>query len=209
MTRFVKSAANGFAALMLLAGLALSPQGAQAATGDGQKPGKGIVYLIRGGLNIFSTGMDELAEKLRERGVDSRTLGQATWREAATEAAERYKKKRAPVVLIGHSFGANAAVLIADSLGSKGIPVALIITFDLTEALKAPVNVKCFLNFLSIDMTGFDFNAFATPAFSGHLENIVHTELSHLSIDNDPALQQQTVEEVVKAVGGSRRAAVD
>ena len=207
MTRFVRLAANGFAALMLLAVLALSPQGALAAASDGQKPGNGIVYLVRGGLNIFSTGMDELAEKLRARGVDARTLGQATWKEAAAEAAGRYKKKRAPVVLVGHSFGANAAVLIADDLGGKGIPVTLLITFDPTEALKAPVNVKRFLNFLSIDMTGFDFHAFATPAFGGHLENIIHTELNHLSIDNDPALQQQTVDEVVKAVGGSRRAA--
>jgi hypothetical protein len=30
-----------------------------------------------------------------------------------------------------------------------------------------------------------------------------------LSIDNDPALQKQTLEEVVKAVGGGRQAAAE
>ncbi len=208
MNRFVTSAGKAVFALAVLALMAFAPA-AHAATGSGQPSGKGIVYLVRGGLNIFSTGMDDLAAQLRDRGVDARTLGQATWKQAAAEAAERYQKKKAPVVLIGHSFGANAAVLIADYLGQRNIPVTLLVTFDPTEALKAPTNVKRFLNFLSLDMTGFDFHAFATPSFQGHLENIVHPELNHLSIDNDAALQAQTVQEVLKAVGGGRRAALE
>jgi thioesterase domain-containing protein len=195
---------------LAVAFLAAGPAQVFAATGDGKPPsGKGIVYLLRGGFDVFSTGMDELAEKLRERGIDARTLGQAGWKEAAAEAAERYKTRRAPVVLIGHSFGANAAVLMAGALGEKRIPVSLMVLFDPTEALKAPVNVRRLLNFLSLDMTGFDFHVFATPGFHGTLDNILHTELNHLSIDNDPALQKQTLEEVVKAVGGGRRAAAE
>lgn len=204
MLRFIEVAGKAALAVVFAIGLLLP---AAAATGEASG-GKGIVYLVRGGFNIFSTGMDELAAKLRENGVDARTLGQAGWKEAAAEAATRYRAKRTPVILIGHSFGANAAVLIADRLGGEGIPVTLLVTFDPTEALKAPTNVRRFVNFLSIDMTGFDFHAFATPAFHGQLENIVHTELNHLSIDNDPALQAETVKEVLKVLRSGRSAAL-
>jgi pimeloyl-ACP methyl ester carboxylesterase len=203
MRRFVGAAV---VAILVSLTMVTLPFGAMAATDDGKPSGKGIVYLIRGGLNIFSTGMDEIAEALRAEGVDARTLGQATWRNAAREAAERYREAREPVVFVGHSFGANAAILAAEHLGDSRIPVTLIVLFDPTEALKAPHNVKRLVNFLSLDSTGMDFNVWTTPGFSGQIETVVDRDVNHIQIDNDPGLQQRTVDEVLKALRMGARA---
>ena len=206
MRRFFGAAA-AVAALLVVAVVALQTPGAFAASGGKDAPsGKGIVYLIRGGLNIFSTGMDDLAETLRERGVDARSVSHPSWRDTAATIVERYRAKPAPVVIGGHSFGANAAILVAEYLGQNNIPVALVILFDPTERFKAPANVKRVVNFLSLDSTGLDFNVFANASYSGQVENIVLRDLNHLTIDNDKALQERAVEEIAKVVGASRRA---
>jgi pimeloyl-ACP methyl ester carboxylesterase len=207
MRRFFGAVAVA-AVLLGFVALSFQPTGAVAAPGDGDS-GKGIVYLIRGGLNIFSTGMDEVAAKLRARGIDARTLGQATWRDAAREAAERYEESPEPIVFAGHSFGANAAVLAAEQLGNKEIPVALIILFDPTEVLKAPYNVERLLNYVSVDSLGYNVDVWSAPGFAGKVENILHPDVNHIQIDNDEAIQDKAVGEIVKAVGSGARAAAE
>src|SRR5215472_15185115 len=74
------------------------------------------VYLLRGLLSIFSLGMDSLAE----------------------QAAADYKAgKEAPIILIGHSLGADAVMEMAAYLGRKGVPVALVVPFDGTKSFAA------------------------------------------------------------------------
>ena len=204
MRRFVGTAALA-AFLAVVVAFSLQLRDAIAASADGDS-GKGIVYIIRGGLNVFSAGMNDIAATLRESGVDARTLGQATWRDAALEAAERFKTRKEPIVLVGHSFGANAAVLAAEQIGESGIPVALVVLFDPTEPLKAPLNVARVINFLSLDSTGMDFNVWATPKFTGKFENVVLPDLNHISIDDDTDLQQRTVDVILKLFGGGTRA---
>ncbi|MEX0697950.1 MAG: hypothetical protein WD099_10430 [Dongiaceae bacterium] len=205
MRRFFGAAALA-AGFLGFSTFSLQPTAAFAAPGDGDS-GKGIVYLIRGGLNIFSTGMEEIADELRERGIDARTLGQAAWRDAAKEAAERYEEAPQPIVFVGHSFGANAAVLAADQLGWSEIPVALIILFDPTEVLKAPYNVERLLNYVSVDSLGYNVDVWAAPGFAGKVENVLHPDVNHIQIDDDEAIQDKAVAEIVKAVGSGARAA--
>jgi hypothetical protein len=89
MRRFFGAAA-AIAALLVAAVIAVQTPGAFAASaGKDASPGKGIVYLIRGGLNIFSTGMDELAATLRESGVDARSVSHPSWRDTAAKIVER------------------------------------------------------------------------------------------------------------------------
>lgn len=206
MRRFFGAAA-AVAALLVVAAVVLHTPGAAAASGGKDAPsGKGIVYLIRGGLNIFSTGMDDLAGTLREHGVDARSVSHPSWRDTAGTIVERYRAKPAPVVVGGHSFGANAAMLVAEYLGKNNIPVALVVLFDPTERLKVPANVKRAVNFLSLDSTGLDFNVWANASYAGQIENVVLRDLNHLTIDNDEALHERTVDEVAKVVGAGRRA---
>jgi pimeloyl-ACP methyl ester carboxylesterase len=206
MRRFYEAVA-AVAALLVLVSVSLHSVDARAAAGGSDKSsGKGIVYLFRGGLDIFSTGMNEIAETLRGRGINAQSVGHPPWRQVAEEVARLYKAKAAPVVFVGHSFGANAAMLAADAVRGRGIPVELVILFDPTEALKVPWNVKRVLNFRSLDSTALDFDAWASPGYPGKIENMVFSNVNHMTIDNDADLQQRTVDEVLKVIGGGIRA---
>ena len=96
---------------------------------------RGSVYLMRGFANVFSLGMDALNDKLKARGVNSHVLGDADWLTISREIEARYAKEKSalPVIVMGHSLGANATELVAAELATHHIPVALIVNFDATS----------------------------------------------------------------------------
>jgi thioesterase domain-containing protein len=70
------------------------------------------------------------------------------WRRRAQTIARNYRNGRtAPIILVGHSLGANAAFQIAKRLQTKRIPVAYLATFDPTRRFTVPSNVQSFANF--------------------------------------------------------------
>jgi thioesterase domain-containing protein len=113
-----------------------------ANPGAAQPQARAHVYLLRGLMNIFSLGMDTLAEQLKRRGVYATVHNYAEWRTLADRAAADYKAgKEAPIILIGHSLGADAVMEMAAYLGRKGVPVALVVPFDGTQSFAASDNV--------------------------------------------------------------------
>src|SRR5271155_2783266 len=79
------------------------------------------VYLLRGLMNIFSLGMDTLADELNRRGVYATVDNHADWQSLAEQAAANYKAgKEGPIIIIGHSLGADAAMEMASYLGQRG-----------------------------------------------------------------------------------------
>lgn len=82
------------------------------------------VYLLRGFGNIFSTGLDAIATDLNAASIACHVESHAAWRLVAqTIISERQKFGPRPVVLIGHSLGANAIIAIAASLDKFAVPV--------------------------------------------------------------------------------------
>ena len=119
------------AAVMMLA-LGSMPATAQSVAGTAQA--RAHVYLLRGLMNIFSLGMDSLAEELSKRGVSATVSNHSEWQSLADQAASNYKaRKEDPIILIGHSLGADAVMQMAAYLNRKKIPVALVVPFDGTE----------------------------------------------------------------------------
>ena len=51
-----------------------------------------------------------------------------------------------PYMLVGHSLGADAVMVMAQELNAQGVPVALVVPFDGTGSYAAPRNVACVLN---------------------------------------------------------------
>jgi len=157
------------------------------------------VYLLRGLMNIFSLGMDTLCDQLNKRGVYATVDNHADWQGLADQAAANYKAgKEGPIILIGHSLGADAVMEMAAYLGRKGIPVALVVPFDGTAAYAASANVARVLNLTQ------HYYMSRGPGFHGSLINVdlrSDPNIDHLNIDKSPRLHARVISEVLAIVG--------
>ena len=109
-------AVGAFACLALAAAQAAPP----AQTNETR------VYLLRGLANVFSLGLDDLADKLSRRGIQATVANHADADALADEiVARRAAGWRGPVVLVGHSLGADAVYPMAARLAAgQGAGVA-------------------------------------------------------------------------------------
>ncbi|HTZ04073.1 MAG TPA: thioesterase domain-containing protein [Xanthobacteraceae bacterium] len=160
------------------------------------------VYLLRGLLNIFSLGMDTLAGQLNKRGIYATVDNHADWQSLADSAAANYKAgKEGPIILIGHSLGADAVMEMAAYLGRRGVPVALVVPFDGTSAFPASANVARVLNLSQ------HYWMTRGPGFHGSLINVDlrgDPNIDHLNIDKSPRLHARVIAEVLAIVGSHR-----
>ena len=149
------------------------------------------IYLLRGLANVFSRGMDEMGAKLRAEGFRPVVINHRGWQNAADTIARNYQSGRtAPIILIGHSLGANNVYRIARRLNGKGIPVAYLATFDPTRTFTVPDNVRYFVNFYQNNGTGRR----AVFAPSRHKEKVnlnltTSPGVNHRNIDQQRRLQ--------------------
>jgi hypothetical protein len=175
----------------------------------------GYVIVLRGLMNIWSRGMDTVAKELEARGVRVHLDNHRFWKEIALELAKKYEtdKSIAPIIIVGHSLGANAAVLMAEKLGQFSVPVRLLVTFDglaHTEAAQGRIsyNVKEVLNFYNSKVLGIEM--FPGKGFSGTIENVDVQGikgLGHIKVDKNPELQARTILLVLQALSESSKSA--
>jgi hypothetical protein len=193
MRGWFRFAARGALALGIVLALGASPSSAQSHA---------HVYLLRGLMNIFSLGMDTLSEELNHRGVYATVHNHTEWVELADAAAARYKAgTEGPIILIGHSLGADAVMEMAAYLGKKGVPVALVVPFDGTQSFGAAPNVARVINLTQRDYAFMH----AGPGFHGSLVNVdVRNDpsIDHLNIDKSPRLHARVISEVLAVAGG-------
>ncbi len=165
------------------------------------------VYLLRGLMNIFSLGMDTLAAELTKRGVYATVRNYSVWQGLADRAAAKYKAgTEGPIILIGHSLGADAVMEMAAYLGRKGVPVALVVPFDGTSSYAASSNVARVMNLTQREYAYMRRG----PGFHGTLVNVdVSSDhnIDHLNIDKSPRLHARVIAEVLAVVGNHRIAA--
>lgn len=186
-----------------LTAIAVLAVGAVMAFGTypGRAESRPHVYLLRGLMNIFSLGMDTLSEELNRRGVYATVHGYGEWQALADRAAVDFKAgKEGPIILIGHSLGADAVMEMAAYLGRKGIPVALVVPFDGTQSLAASDNVARVLNLTQRNYAYMRRG----PGFHGTLANIdvsSDPNIDHINIDKSPRLHARVVSEVLAVVG--------
>jgi hypothetical protein len=184
-----------FSAILLTAGLLLA-----FGTGPGSAEPRAHVYLLRGLMNIFSLGMDTLADELNRRGVYATVDNHADWQDLADSAAAKYKAgTEGPIIIIGHSLGADAAMEMAAYLGQRGVPVALVVPFDGTDSYAASANVGRVLNLSQ------HYWMSRGPGFHGSLVNVDlrnDPNIDHLTIDKSPRLHARVIAEVLAVAGG-------
>lgn len=110
----------------------------------------GNVYLLRGWMGVFSEGIDTLAARLRSRGLQASVYLETQSGELGEKlVAARLAlppERREPLVLIGHSYGADGAIAIARRLDRSGLPVDLLVTLDPCTPPRVPGNVRLTYN---------------------------------------------------------------
>jgi alpha-beta hydrolase superfamily lysophospholipase len=146
-------------------------------------------------LNVFSLGMDSLAAELQNAGISATVANHTLWQGMADEIAANYRAgRRGPIVLVGHSLGADAVMEMGAYLGQKGVPVALIVPFDGRNPHAASANVARVLNFYKDD----DVKISRGPGFHGELNNYYAADpnVTHLNIDKNPRFHAIVVSKV-------------
>ena len=193
------------AAIAVLLGVApLSAGAAPAAPGV-------HVYLVRGVLNIFSLGMDEI--ELQQQGINATVHNHLAWASIADNAAAEYKTGRAKtIILVGHSSGATCLPDIVGRLDQQGVPVKLAIGLDSVFHTSLAGRVGRYVNFYIANGAGKPVEK--TKHFRGSLENVDVAEVpgvSHIFIDKNQIIQRKVIAAIDAVVfnGGSRVSAAD
>lgn len=166
----------------------------------GHRPGH--VYLMRGLFNVFSLGMDELAAKIEAVGVSAEAVSFASWSSLGDSIIARYRAgDHQPIILMGHSYGADTTISLARKLNDNKIPVALIVNFDPTSPGLVPPNVHRIINFYVPTAWGRPVEA--GKRFRGSLSNLNESgQYNHFVIDKADALHRKAIAAVLQAVGG-------
>lgn len=164
----------------------------------------GTVYLIRGLADVFSLGMNTLGDRLRAKGVTATVTSQSYDQRITDQIAAAYKKDKAkalPIILIGHSLGANKALTISARLAKKGIPVRLVVLFDATHKIPVPTNVEEVLNLHKPSQFGVSVKGAA--GYAGTIDNRDVSDIKgigHISIDKSRTLHAEVVAKVMQVL---------
>lgn len=181
------------------------------------KPGS--TFLILGLWNFFSKGLMDVTDELNEEGYYARTLSGYAWQDIGDRiiAENQAGELRRPLVLGGHSLGADKSLKLAWKLQKAGIDVDYVVLLDATNPPEVPANVKrCHNIFLSQPATDW------IPAFRGipvktqsdqtELINfdvrsaktgpLSEIDFNHFDIESDPDIQAFMVDLIRAQLNG-------
>lgn len=157
------------------------------------------VLLVRGWFGVFSTGLDSLADELKANGVHAQVVGHLSWNTAVSEILrERAAGGTSPLVLVGHSQGANNVIDMARALAAHNVPVGLLVTLAPFMQNPVPANVVRAINYYQ--SPGWGSPLAADPGFHGKLANIDVADdptILHISIDKSARIHSDILREIL------------
>jgi pimeloyl-ACP methyl ester carboxylesterase len=177
---------------------------------SGNAQAAGHVYLLKGLLGIFSTGLITLADELQKRGYTATVHDSGEYDTLASEAARLQKSGKGPIIIVGHSLGANAAISMAEKMKDEGASVALIVGFGPTNDMLVPSNVSRVINYYQ---TGAIVSGTAKkgPGFHGSIANInlgSDSDINHFNIEKIERLHAKVISAVGSVAGRSHTSSV-
>jgi thioesterase domain-containing protein len=168
------------------------------------------IYLLKGLADVFSSGMDFLQAKLKARGIVGEVHSHAEWDTLAQSAAAKWRGgNHGPIIIIGHSLGADAAIKMARALGDAQVPVALLVAFSPVDSAPANGNVSRAVTYFQSN-SAWHGQITRGPGFHGALENVdlaTAPDITHFNIEKADRLHAATIAKVVALVGSHTRAA--
>jgi hypothetical protein len=155
------------------------------------------VFLLRGWFDVFSTGLDTLAEALRAKGINAKVLGHLSWSAAVSDILrERAAGRIGRIVLVGHSQGANNTIVVARSLQKHNVQVDLLVTLAPFLPPLVPSNVVRAINY-------YQFPGWGSPltpdhGFGGRISNIDVGDWAtfHITIDKSSKIHEEISREI-------------
>lgn len=173
---------------------------------------KGQVYTMRGLGGIFSRGMNRLEDTLEDH-YHIRTSSTIWYKanELSDFIHKNYESKAltGPIVLIGHSLGANEQIKVAKNLAKWDIPVDLLITIDAVAPMVVPSNVKEAFNIYKPGVvpmfSGLRLRS-ADPALQSRIDNynaateLTQAYVNHFTIDKHALVQKLMLEKVLSII---------
>jgi len=152
------------------------------------------VYLMRGVLNVFSLGLDDIAAKLQAQGINATVSNYLFWSSVADDAAAEYRSgKIRTIILVGHSSGATVLPDMVARLDRLGAPVKLAIGLDSVFRTSLSGRVGRYINFYVANGNGEPVAP--TRQLHGALENVDvgKTGVGHLTIDKSEYMQRRVI----------------
>ena len=159
------------------------------------------VYLVRGLLNVFSLGLDSIAEKLRRHGIEATVHNHMEWLLLADQAVQACKSGReSEIMVVGHSLGASAVVEMANRMGEAGVQSSLVVSIDPVVRVVASGHVGRLVNYYVSNGVGQPVERGAS--FHGSLQNIdlKNTPDGGHFMTNSDAIQQRVADDVLASV---------
>jgi hypothetical protein len=160
------------------------------------------VYLLRGVLNVFSLGMDQIASKLEQRGISATVTNYLFWSSLADEAAAQYKSGRVrTIILVGHSSGATVLPDMVARLTQHGVPVKLAVGLDSVFHTSLSGRVGRYINFYVANGVGTPVER--TKQLHGELSNVnvdAIPGVGHITIDKNEIVQQKVINAIEAAL---------
>ena len=156
------------------------------------------VIMLRGWFGVFSTGLDTIADQLHAQGIKAEVAGHLQWSNAVSDILrDRSAGESGPIVLIGHSQGANNVIDMARSLETHNVKVDLLVTLSPFLQNPIPANVVKAINYYQAPGWGQPISA--DLGFHGKIVNINmadDTTVTHVSIDKNSKVQSEIVHEI-------------
>ena len=182
--------------------LLVVPSGARAQ-GPSTSKSTAHVYLLRGVLNVFSMGMDQLAYQLEQRGIATTVTNYLLWSSVADDAAAAYKSgKVRTIILVGHSSGATALPDMVDRLTRLGAPVKLAIGLDSVFQTTLTGKVGRYINFYIGNGAGT--RVARGKNLQGELSNVdvenIPGGVGHVTIDKNEIIQQKVISAILSSL---------
>lgn len=177
------------AASLIAASAALVVDAASSSAAAGAK-----VYLMRGLFDV-STGLDALASRLNRRGIPAKVASYTDRDGLSAAAIQAYKSGGCPIVIVGHSLGADAAIDMSETLRQAGVPVALLVSFSPAYPRSVPANVAKVVNYFQSDSAWNNKYTTAAPTKSSvrNVDLVKDGSIHHFNIEKSGRLQTETL----------------
>lgn len=175
----------------------------------------GEVHTMRGGLGVFSIGMNQLRDRVEEQyHIPAYSTMWYNAGDVSRFIIHRYyqQKHPGPIILVGHSLGANEQIKVARNLNKAGVPVALLVTVDAVSQTIVPSNVQHALNlykpgyvpmFSGLKLRAVDPQR--TPIENINVATLPGVQVNHFTLDKHPVVQGIILKRIKKVLNYGKR----